>query len=108
MNARSMRLGVSEIRSRPDLPEVDDEPPSEEISQSEDETPDFEDEIATPLPTVRPQVNVFERGKMSRSGSMATVRLQRRTKLATKLKEVFELDAIEEVRAGAFYRCDRS
>ncbi|KAK1232385.1 Sterol 3-beta-glucosyltransferase [Marasmius sp. AFHP31] len=97
--ARSMRLGVSEIRSRPDLPEVDDEPPSEEISQSDDETPDFEDEIATPLPTVRPQVNVFERGKMSRSGSMATVRLQRRSKLATKLKEVFELDAIEEVRA---------
>jgi len=36
----------------------------------------------------------------TRGGGMATVRLQRRAGLAKKLKEVFELDAIEEVRAG--------
>lgn len=36
---------------------------------------------------------------MTRSGSMATVRMQRRTKLAEKLREIFELDGIEEVVA---------
>lgn len=36
----------------------------------------------------------------SRSGSMATVRIQRRTQLAQKLKEIFDLPGIEEVRAG--------
>lgn len=35
-----------------------------------------------------------------RSGSMATVKLKRRTKLAEKLKEIFELDDIQEVVAG--------
>lgn len=38
----------------------------------------------------------------SRAGSLGTIRLQRRAGLAQKLKEVFELDAIEEVRAGLF------
>ncbi|KAG6891077.1 hypothetical protein C0995_014166 [Termitomyces sp. Mi166 len=37
----------------------------------------------------------------SRAGSMGTIRLQRRAGLAQKLKEVFELDAIEQVRAGS-------
>lgn len=36
---------------------------------------------------------------MSRTGSMATVRLQRRAKLAEKLKEVFDLNDIDEVWA---------
>ncbi|KAJ7071464.1 glycosyltransferase family 1 protein [Mycena amicta] len=36
---------------------------------------------------------------MMRSGSMATVRLQRRVRLAEKLKQVFELDGIEQVWA---------
>jgi sterol 3beta-glucosyltransferase len=39
----------------------------------------------------------------SRTGSMATVRLQRRAGLAAKLKEVFDLDGIEEVWAGKLY-----
>ncbi len=38
-----------------------------------------------------------------RSGSMATVKLKRRTKLAEKLKEIFELDDIQEVVAGTSY-----
>ncbi|KII93930.1 glycosyltransferase family 1 protein [Plicaturopsis crispa FD-325 SS-3] len=46
-------------------------------------------------------VNVLppSRSIMSRTGSMATVRLQRRSRLAEKLKEVFELEGIEEVWA---------
>lgn len=36
----------------------------------------------------------------TRAGSMTTVRVQRRAGLAEKLREVFELDGIEEVRAG--------
>jgi hypothetical protein len=43
--------------------------------------------------------NVLSRKAMTRSGSMATVRLQRRAKLAEKLKEVFELKDIHEVWA---------
>lgn len=38
-----------------------------------------------------------------RSGSMATVKLKRRTKLAEKLKEIFELDDIQEVVAGTLH-----
>ncbi|KAF9270570.1 hypothetical protein L218DRAFT_952672 [Marasmius fiardii PR-910] len=92
--ARSLR------RSTLGLPEAEEEHLSENTSQSDDDTPDFEEEISTPLPPpVKPQGKVFERVHMSRSGSMATVRLQRRTKLAHKLREVFELEGIEEVRA---------
>ncbi|KAF8528029.1 glycosyltransferase family 1 protein [Hysterangium stoloniferum] len=40
-----------------------------------------------------------QRGPMLRAGSMATVRLQRRAKLASKLREIFELDDIQEVVA---------
>ena len=36
----------------------------------------------------------------TRAGSMTTVRVQRRAGLAEKLREVFELDGIEEVWAG--------
>jgi sterol 3beta-glucosyltransferase len=40
------------------------------------------------------------RPSLSRSGTMATVRMQRRVRLAEKLKEVFDLDGIQEVLAG--------
>ena len=36
----------------------------------------------------------------TRSGSMATVKLQRRARLAEKLREIFEISGIEEVIAG--------
>ncbi|KAG7099574.1 hypothetical protein E1B28_001404 [Marasmius oreades] len=100
--ARSMRLSISGQRSRPGLLEAEDEPLSEEVetSQSDDDTLDFEEEITTPLPPpIKPQGDVFERVHMSRTGSMATVRLQRRARLALKLREVFELEGIAEVRA---------
>lgn len=43
-----------------------------------------------------------------RQGSMATVRIQRRVRLAEKLRDVFELDGIEEVWAGmrVFHLCN--
>jgi sterol 3beta-glucosyltransferase len=37
---------------------------------------------------------------LARSGTMVTVRIQRRARLAEKLKEVFDLDGIQEVWAG--------
>jgi sterol 3beta-glucosyltransferase len=38
--------------------------------------------------------------RRARSGSVNTVRVKRRARLAEKLKEVFELSSIEEVQAG--------
>lgn len=39
--------------------------------------------------------------RFSSSGSMATVRIKRRAQLADKLREIFELDGITQVIAGA-------
>ena len=43
----------------------------------------------------------------SRAGSMTTVKVARRTRLAEKLKEIFDLEAIDEVLAGVCIRLDR-
>lgn len=91
------------------------EPESENMaSQEEIEAEDFE---RTPRPvaatteyvrevasnsSMAPAVNtsiIPRRMMMSRTGSMATVRLQRRARLAEKLKDVFELKDIDEVWA---------
>jgi len=40
------------------------------------------------------------RGILSRTASLSTVRIQRRTRLAEKLKEVFEVPGIQEVISG--------
>ena len=51
----------------------------------------------TPVPSRKePNFNVMR----DRAGSMATVRLHRRARLAEKLKEVYDLDDIREVWAG--------
>ncbi|KAF8592020.1 glycosyltransferase family 1 protein [Ramaria rubella] len=50
-------------------------------------------------PEVKTEESPARRGPMLRAGSMATVRVQRRAKLAFKLQEVFELDDIKEVVA---------
>ena len=42
------------------------------------------------------------RRSMTRSASLATVRIKRRARLAQKLKEVFGLNEINEVIAGAY------
>ena len=44
------------------------------------------------------------RPSVARSGTMATVRVQRRARLAQKLKEIFDLDGIDDVWAGACMR----
>jgi sterol 3beta-glucosyltransferase len=82
----------------------------------EDEPEDFEHATPHPIqePTSLPQRStapsrvmqdaagsIFtSRPTPARSGTMATVRIQRRARLADKLKEVFELEGIEEVWAG--------
>jgi sterol 3beta-glucosyltransferase len=83
-------------------------------SESEDDTQDFErtPQLPTPSPahlkrsmsqavqSTNPSSADFpQRIGPARTGSMATVRLQRRTGLARKLKEVFDLEEIEEVWA---------
>lgn len=55
-------------------------------------------EIAQAAPTTAPFNAMRER-----TGSMATVRLHRRARLAEKLKEVYDLDDIKEVWAGMFF-----
>jgi sterol 3beta-glucosyltransferase len=83
---------------------------------SEDEPEDFEHATPRPVqePTPRPEKPTVpsrvmqdaagstssSRPTPARSGTMATVRIQRRARLADKLKEVFELEGIEEVWAG--------
>ncbi|KAG6919582.1 hypothetical protein DXG01_004246 [Tephrocybe rancida] len=116
--ARSRRLSVP--YSTPGLAASShygpvDEELEHEPSEEEPEVEDFEETPRLPnSPFPSPpsesvsQVNqrkdrtgdlAKSRVKPSRAGSMATIRLQRRAGLAEKLKEVFELDAIEEVRA---------
>lgn len=77
-------------------------------SEEEHDGEDFEDSTPRPPYAERP-MPLHERlqqtdgtipPSMMRSGSMATVRIQRRVRLAEKLKQVFDLDGIEEVWAG--------
>lgn len=50
------------------------------------------------LTALRPEMYMRRRAS-SRAGSITTVKVDRRTRLAEKLKEIFELDAIDEVLA---------
>ncbi|KAF7367251.1 Sterol 3-beta-glucosyltransferase [Mycena sanguinolenta] len=121
--ARSQRLNQSQPGQGPRrkalpqqyTPVSEEEPASDTTLGSEEEhdvEEDFEEPEATPRPPYaeRPmplhqrfQQQASENAKippsMMRSGSMATVRIQRRVRLAEKLKQVFELDGIEEVWA---------
>ncbi|KAF9066087.1 hypothetical protein BDP27DRAFT_1331186 [Rhodocollybia butyracea] len=112
--ARSHRMSTTG-RSRSRLSPVHTEDSSDEILQSDDEpdADDFEETTPKAPPPSHLQLRSVsymsqkqlgssrlpDRVAMSRSGSMATVRIQRRTKLAEKLREIFELDDIEEVHA---------
>ncbi|KAJ7596717.1 glycosyltransferase family 1 protein [Mycena floridula] len=119
--ARSRRMSVGPTRSRLGIPEHTPEEAdlsSDEALPSEDEidAQDFEADVhATPRPVdIDHHSRLFhsktmggpsdfsagsERIQMMRTGSMTTVRVHRRTKLAEKLKEVFDLPDIQEVRA---------
>ena len=79
----------------------------EDISASDDEIEnDFEASVSPPnalssrisLKDGVPH-NPFE-AMGERAGSMATIRLHRRTRLAEKLKEVYDLEDVREVWAG--------
>ncbi|KAJ7770865.1 glycosyltransferase family 1 protein [Mycena maculata] len=113
--ARSLRLNhPGEGPRRKALPQytpVNEEEPGSDATLGSSDDHDGEDfEDATPRPPYaeRP-MPLHERlqqnegmsipPSMMRSGSMATVRLQRRVRLAEKLKQVFDLDGIEEVWA---------
>nr|GAT43674.1 UDP-glucose:sterol glycosyltransferase [Mycena chlorophos] len=114
--ARSLRLNTSVGPQRMALPPqyttVSEEDPSDTTPESSEEQDleDFEESTPrppyaeTPVPLHMRRQLQNESGAtispaMLRSGSMATVRLQRRVRLAEKLKQVFELDGIEEVWA---------
>lgn len=83
----------------------------EDISASdEDLENDFEEtpRLSNDVPLQQAADAAVPSGKEStfnamrnRAGSMATVRLHRRARLAEKLKEVYDLDDIREVWAGA-------
>ena len=53
----------------------------------------------SPLPELD-SLDLTTKSHPSRSGSMATVKLQRRARLAEKLREVFDVPGIQEVIAG--------
>jgi sterol 3beta-glucosyltransferase len=117
--ARSRRMSTSmQGNALSESPVIEEGNLSDESSNSEDESnADFElhHQANSPVPT-RPQVlqqhqslppmtigdqSILNfRPRPDRGGSLATVRLNRRARLAEKLREVFELDGIHEVWAG--------
>ena len=112
--ARSNYPSISEEISSSEEPfsEMSDSEGAEDFEQLTPRPPDIEPAILRPTlqieadqrplsshPSPVPPSPISPRAP-SRAGSMATVRIQRRTKLAEKLRDVFELPAINEVRAG--------
>ncbi|KAF8746324.1 hypothetical protein AX14_000107 [Amanita brunnescens Koide BX004] len=105
--ARSRRRNVSSARRKAFVPDeqVAEEPGPEDPLES-DEGEDFEDSLPEAAaaghnvtlhsPTTS---HSFLRPPASRTGSLNTIRLQRRVRLAEKLREVFELPDIGEVYA---------
>lgn len=85
-------------------------PPEEDDEAGEDDDSDFEQTFIPPTPNTitANRLEKFSRdakepghpSKYARSGSLATVRIMRRARLASKLKEIFEIKDIEEVVAG--------
>ena len=119
--ARSRRGKVPVTRSKPrmlsSVSDAEEEPAPEEPVVSEEEgEDDFEptEDRLTPEPkqdsyslrmtmSALPELDSLEstaKSHPSRSGSMATVKLQRRARLAEKLREVFDVPGIQEVIAG--------
>lgn len=105
--ARSHRLNSAAPKHEGNSsPVAEEDTVSEDTSLSEDElTQDFND---TPRPShLRPQhvrrrspgENSEETGTVGRE-SPSTLRVHRRTRLAEKLREIFELEGIQEVWAG--------
>ncbi|KZT22136.1 glycosyltransferase family 1 protein [Neolentinus lepideus HHB14362 ss-1] len=111
---RSRRADNSALRTVFTASPEESDDDREQDTASNPETEDADFEVETPRVDQRPpgfppgsaSTLMSLRGRpegrqfaMSRSGSMATVRLQRRVRLANKLKDVFDLDGIDEVLA---------
>lgn len=77
------------------------EPPSVHRAEFEEPSTDAAG-ILSPPDKKKDKLAHLRRANMTRSASLATVRLKRRTMLAEKLKEVFSLIDINEVVAGAY------
>jgi len=57
---------------------------------------------SVPLPMTVHLAASIRRRTASRSGSMATVKVNRRARLAEKLREIFDIDVLSEVWAGKY------
>lgn len=116
--ARSRRRETSQSNfsgnTFPAQREVDEAPHSDTNLTSDDDVDADDFEATTPRPRISqgyseathippPTVQLgpaMRRRTPSRAGSMTTVKVTRRTRLAEKLKEIFDLEAINEVLAG--------
>jgi sterol 3beta-glucosyltransferase len=115
-NVNLLHPSFTTSNAYPTLIETTEDPDHDDsLDASEAEPEDFEDtpstsesdrlmitneRVTSPL-TQQPSFPVVVRKTApARSESMMTVRLQRRARLAEKLKDVFELPGIEEVWAG--------
>jgi sterol 3beta-glucosyltransferase len=117
--ARSRRNKIPATRSKhrklPSVSDAEDEPTPEEPVMSEEEleedfepmdrhAPDPKQGRLSPTMSLSllPELALGSASKShpTRSGSMATVKLQRRARLAEKLKDVFDVQGIQEVIAG--------
>lgn len=102
--ARSQRLPIPTASNETHAAVPADLP---DISSEEEIENDFEEETTptSAIETMRGSSKIAEHRPIppphERAGSMATIRLHRRARLADKLREVFELDDISEVLAGA-------
>jgi len=99
-------------------PFIPEEVVSDEDESYEEEEEDFDYNGSTPGSRPRPSdskqllhhsIALSEggmptpKGTLSRTPSLSTVRIQRRTRLAEKLKEVFEVPDIQEVTSGPWF-----
>ena len=94
-----------------------DEAPHADVNRISDDDVDGDDfEAATPrpldsqgysdrkhMPSPTAQLGPAIRRRPSRADSIATVKITRRTRLAEKLKEIFDLEAINEVLCGMWF-----
>lgn len=94
---------------RDETPRPEEVVVSDEELQDDFESPDDTQEASfegsqSELPSASSDSTSEDHGRQqpSRSGSMGTVKLQRRSRLAEKLRDVFELQGIHEVVAGAY------
>ncbi|KAI0080011.1 hypothetical protein K474DRAFT_1658250 [Panus rudis PR-1116 ss-1] len=114
--ARSRRRdpAVSRKQGLPSVSDTEDEPASDApITSDEDQEGDFEVErrpstqsgmigsgdTLPPLPELDATDSILAKSHPARSGSMGTVKQERRSRLAEKLRDVFDLNDIHEVIA---------